>query len=67
MGQVLGNDEAVGADEGFTGGADAFFAVGGERDVGCAGVAAVKGPFCFAVADDEDSGGCHALVVPMAV
>lgn len=41
---------------------DAFLAVGGEKELGGAGVAAIEGPFCFAVADDEDSRGGHCCV-----
>jgi hypothetical protein len=57
--EVLGDDQSIGADEGFAGRAHALFAVGCERNVRGAGVAAVEGPFCFAVADYEDAGGGH--------
>jgi hypothetical protein len=57
--EVFRNDEAVGPDEGAPGCADALLAGGGEGDVGGAGVAAGEGPGGFAVADDEDAGGCH--------
>jgi len=58
--EVAGDDEAVGADEGFACGADARFAVGGEGDIGCSCVPAVEGPFGFAVADYEDAGIGHS-------
>ena len=59
MGEVPGDDQAVGADEGFACGADAGFAVGGEGELRGAGVAAGEGPFGFAVADEEDAGVGH--------
>ena len=62
MRQILRHDQAIGAHESFARGPDAFFAVGGEGDVGDAGVAAVEGPGGFAVADDEDAGGGHCFV-----
>jgi hypothetical protein len=55
VGEVVRYNQAVVAYEGFAGCADALLAVGCERDVGCAGVTPVKRPFCFAVADDEDT------------
>jgi hypothetical protein len=55
VGEVARYNQAVVAYEGFAGCADALLAVGGERDIGCPGMAPVKGPFCFAVADDEDA------------
>ena len=57
MRQILRRDEPVVSDEGFPRGEDSFFAVGGEGYVRGAGVAAVEGPFGFAVSDYEDSGG----------
>lgn len=60
--QVAGHDEAVVADEGAACGADALLAVGGERDVGQAGVFAVERPGGFAVPDYEDAGGCHCFL-----
>lgn len=57
VGEVSGHDEAVVADEGVAGCADAFLAVRGEGDVRGAGVSAIERPFGFAVADDEDTGG----------
>ncbi len=59
MREVLGHDQPVWPDKGAAGGADAFFAVGGKGDVANASMAAVEGPFSFAVADDEDAGGGH--------
>jgi len=53
------HNQSVRADERFAGCADSFLAVRGEGELGGAGVAAVKGPFRFAVADDEDAGGGH--------
>lgn len=65
VGEVSGHDEAVVADEGVAGCADAFLAVRGEGDVRGAGVSAIERPFGFAVADDEDAGGdfLSAMVV----
>ena len=59
MCEILRDNEAVGTDESFARRADALLAVGGERNVCRAGVAAVEGPFGFAVSDDEDSRCCH--------
>lgn len=53
------NNQAIIAHERFARGADTFLAIGCERQFGGAGVAAVEGPFCFAVADYEGAGGCH--------
>lgn len=53
--EVTGHDEAVVADEGFACGFYALFAVGRQWDVAGACVAAVEGPFGFAVADYEDA------------
>jgi hypothetical protein len=55
VGEIARYNQAVVAYEGFAGCADALLAVGCERDVGCTGMAPVKGPFCFAMADDEDA------------
>ena len=61
MREVSGDDEAVGTHERLARGADAFLTVGCEGELGGAGVAAVEGPFCFAVADYEDAGVGHCL------
>jgi hypothetical protein len=53
--QVSRYNKPVVTDEGFSCCADALFAVGGEGDVGGACVPPIEGPFCFAVADDEDA------------
>ena len=66
MSEVARYNEAVVAYEGLAGCADALLAVGCEGDVGCAGMAPVKGPFCFAVADDEDAGIGHICSVCLA-
>lgn len=52
-------DEPAGADEGAAGVADLGFAVGREWDLADARVAAVEGPFGFAMAGEEDAGGGH--------
>jgi hypothetical protein len=65
VGEVLGDYEPVVADEGFACGADARFAVGGEGQLGGTGVAAVEGPFCFAVADYEDTGVGHCGILEL--
>lgn len=54
-GQVAGDDERVGADEGMARGGDARLAVCRQWDVRGARVAAIKRPFGLAVADDEAS------------
>ena len=59
VGELGGDDEPVVAEEGAAGGADPRLAVRGQRELGRAGVAAVEGPFGFAVADYEGSGGRH--------
>ena len=53
------HNQSIPPQQRFARGADAGFAVRGEGDVGGARVAAVEGPFCFAVADYEGAGGCH--------
>ena len=60
VGQLLGDNQPIVADEGAARGAHAVLAVGGQRDVGVRGVAAVEGPLRLAVADDEDARcWCH--------
>jgi hypothetical protein len=61
MRKIARHDEAVGSYQGTPSCADSLLAGGCERDVGCAGVAAVEGPGCFAVADYEDAGSCHCF------
>ena len=60
MRELFRDNESVVADEGAASGADSLLAVGGEGDVGGAGVAAVEGPFGLAVADDEAAWCGHA-------
>lgn len=55
MHQLARDDETIGANQGSSRGQDALLAVGGEGDIGDAGVAAAEGPFRLAVADDEYS------------
>ncbi len=62
MSQLAGGNQAVIADEGFPRGQHALLAVGGQGNVGRAGVAAVERPLSLAVADDEDAGGRHVVV-----
>ena len=59
MRELFRDNKPVIADEGAAGGPDTLLAVGGEGDVGGAGVAAVEGPFGLAVADDEAARGGH--------
>jgi hypothetical protein len=61
--EIARHNEAVGSNQGAPGCADPLLAGGREGDVGCAGVAAGEGPGCFAVADDEDAGGCHCVLL----
>lgn len=57
MSKILGHNQPVGAHHGLTRRHDTLLAVGRQRYVRRAGVAAVEGPFRLAVADDEDAGG----------
>lgn len=59
VGEARGVNQTAGAEEGAGGGEDLGFAAGSERDLGDAGVAAVDGPFSFAVAGEEDARGGH--------
>lgn len=59
MDQLLRDYQPVIADEGVAGRNDSFLAAWGERKVCCSCVAAIEGPFCFAVADDEAARGGH--------
>lgn len=52
-------DEAIFADKGLSRCANSLLAIGSEGDVGSARVPAVEGPFCFAVADEEQSRRGH--------
>lgn len=56
MSQVLGNDQAVIADQCLAGGLYPALAVGRERKFGGTGVSSIQGPFGLAVTDDEDAG-----------
>lgn len=53
--EVARDDETVRTDESSASGAYAFLAVGGEWDVGDAGVATVERPLGLAVANQEHS------------
>lgn len=55
MREVARHNQPVVAHERFARSAHALLAVGGQRDVRRPCVAPVQGPFCFAVADDEDA------------
>jgi hypothetical protein len=57
--QLLGHEESIVADERAACGTDSLLAIGRERDVRGACVAAVEGPFRLAVADDEASRRRH--------
>lgn len=59
VGQLLGHNEPVAADESVAGGLDALLAFGRERDVRDAGMPAIERPLRLAVAGDEDAGGRH--------
>lgn len=56
MDQILGHDQPVASDEGFTCSLDALLTVAREGQVGCTGVLPVDRPLGFAVAHDEASG-----------
>jgi hypothetical protein len=55
MREVSRHDQPVIAHERLARGAHALLAVRGQRDVRRPCVAPVQGPFCLAVADDEDA------------
>lgn len=57
MNQLPRRNQPVTSHEGLPGRFDPLLAVFCEGQVGGAGVAAVEGPFGFAVADDEAAGG----------
>lgn len=59
MYQLLRHNEAITANKGLACCADSFLAIGSKGDVGTARVFAAEGPFCFAVADEEQSRRCH--------
>ena len=61
MSQLLGNNQAVLADEGSAGGADASLAVGCQRYVRRPRVPAVERPLGLAMPDDKDSGRRHCV------
>ncbi len=61
MSQLFWHNESVVAHKSFPRSADAGFAVGGEGKLGVAGVAAIEGPFCLAVAHNKDARGGHCL------
>ena len=56
VGELAGDDEAVGANHGRASDGDSLLSVGGQGDVSAASMAAIEGPFGLAVADDEDLG-----------
>lgn len=57
MNQLLRRNQPVISYQGLPSRLDALLPVGSQRQVGDACVAAVEGPFGFAVADDEAAGG----------
>jgi hypothetical protein len=57
--ELLGYDESVVANESAAGCSNSFLPVLRKRNVRRASVAAVEGPFGFAVADYEAAGCCH--------
>ena len=59
VGQLLGHNEPVAADESVAGGLDSFLALGGEWDIRHAGMPAVERPLRLAVTGNEDAGGRH--------
>lgn len=59
MYQLARDDEAIRANEGLACGADSLLAVGSEGNIGAARVLSAEGPFCFAVADEEQSRRGH--------
>ena len=63
MRQVPRYNQSIVANECFSRCADTLFAVRSEWDVSCSCVTAVEGPFCFAVADDEDAWVWHCFTL----
>jgi hypothetical protein len=61
VGELAGNNEAIIADEGLTRRPDTLLSVGRQRNVSDTGMASIEGPFCLAMADDEDAGRCHSV------
>lgn len=59
VGELAGDNEAIVADHGAACSNDSFLAIGREGNVGASSVAAVEGPFGFAVADDEEARRGH--------
>lgn len=59
MRDSFGHNEAVTPNQSAAGGAHTLLAVGGERDIGAAGVPAVQRPLRLAVADDKGTGSRH--------
>lgn len=59
VGELLGDNQPVVADQGAAGGRDALLAGGRQGDVGDARVLAAERPLRLAVADNEDAGGGH--------
>jgi hypothetical protein len=55
------HDQSVVTDESLACRADSLFAIGGQWDVGRAGVLAGQRPFGLTVADNEDA-GCHFVI-----
>lgn len=59
MCKLLGHDQAIVSHQGSTRGPDPLLAVGGQWDVGGAGMSAGEGPLGLAVSDDEAAGSRH--------
>lgn len=59
VGNLLGSNKSVMANKSLSRSLDTLLTVGGEWNVGTAGMPTVEGPFRLAVADDEDAGCGH--------
>lgn len=60
MGEFLGNNQTIVADQGPASGLDTLLTGGGERDVGDTGVLAAERPLRLPVTDDEHAGRRHS-------
>lgn len=59
MRNLRGNNESIIAYKGLSRRTYTLFPIGRQRNVGGASVTAIEGPLRLAMADDEDTGGCH--------
>jgi len=63
MSQLLRHNQSIVADQSLARGTNSPLASGCKRDVTGAGVAAVQGPLGLTVADDENAGSGHPVIL----